>query len=198
LAIQRENVVNRLVRLRTDIGHPEKAGEPLPQDQAAAKAGVTARQWQRWESGASVPYARNLSAVADAFGFDVGEFYDGPAGQQPAATPDPFVSGEERPLADRLDAIEHALAAARGEREQQARAVGDLIEKQNKLLARQSRILDRIERAIASEEEVSKRLSDEGDAWADALIARLEGHRAETQTQAREPKVRAKSGSRQG
>jgi transcriptional regulator with XRE-family HTH domain len=105
LAIQRENVVQRLLKLRVEIGHPEKPGEPLPQDQAAARAGVTARQWQRWESGASVPYARNLSAVADAFGFDVSEFYDGPAGREEAPTPTPFAGADG--LADRLARIEH-------------------------------------------------------------------------------------------
>jgi transcriptional regulator with XRE-family HTH domain len=151
LAIQRENVMQRLVRLREEGGHPDKAGEPLPQDQAAARAGVTARQWQRWESGVSVPYARNLSAVADAFDFDVSEFYDGPAGQDEAPTPDPFEAGTS-PLERRIEALEQEL------REQGAR-YGGLIEQQNQLLARQSQVLDDIQRLLSIQQDAADRMS---------------------------------------
>lgn len=142
LAIQRENVKNRLTRLREEIGHPEKAGEPLPQDQAAARAGVTARQWQRWESGESVPYARNLSAVADAFEFDVGEFYDGPAGQRLAHTPDLSLV---KPPAE--SALSEALAE-----------FTSAIAKQNQLLQRQSEILERIEAKLGQDTEAADRI----------------------------------------
>lgn len=141
LAIQRENVMQRLVRLRQEVGHPDKPGEPLPQDQAAQRAGVTARQWQRWESGASVPYARNLSAVADAYGFDVGEFYDGPAGQLPAATPSPFPAVDSD---ERLARLETMLSRGIAEQDR----MGELIEHQNALLARQSKILEGIENLL--------------------------------------------------
>lgn len=139
LAIQRENVMQRLIRLREEIGHPEKQGEPLPQDQAAARAGVTARQWQRWESGVSVPYARNLSAVADAFSFDVAEFYDGPAGGEPALTPSPFAEPDENRTLTIMNRVEI------------------LLQQQNELLTRQSLILERIEAAIDREDEAAAR-----------------------------------------
>lgn len=143
LAIQRENVMNRLLQLRAEIGHPEKHDKPLPQDQAAARAGVTVRQWQRWESGQSVPYARNLSEVADAFGFDVSEFYDGPAGREAAPTPTPFA---DRPSDARiLELLE---------------TVQQLVLNQNELLARQSAILDRIEDAVRRDDEVRDEIAD--------------------------------------
>lgn len=50
----------------------------LTQEQAAAKVGVTLRQWQRWEAGTSVPYPRNIELVAARFGIDVAEFFDPP------------------------------------------------------------------------------------------------------------------------
>lgn len=144
LAIQRENVMQRLVRLREDVGHPEKPGEPLPQDQAAQRAGVTARQWQRWESGVSVPYARNLSAVADAFQFDVAEFYDGPAGQEPAGTPTPFPPVD---TGERLARLEAMLAQGITEQDR----MSSLIDQQNQLLQRQSKILDGIEELMSTQ-----------------------------------------------
>lgn len=143
LAIQRENVMNRLLRLRAEIGHPEKEDKPLPQDQAAARAGVTARQWQRWESGQSVPYARNLAEVADAFEFDVAEFYDGPAGKEAAATPSPFTGKTDDSRV--LELLE---------------SVQQLVLNQNELLARQSEILDRIEDAVRRDDEVRDEIAD--------------------------------------
>lgn len=139
LAIQRENVMLRLTRLRTEIGHPERQGEPLPQDQAAARAGVTVRQWQRWETGVSIPYARNLSAVADAFAFDVAEFYDGPAGQQPAGTPSPFP--EPNGIAGRLDQIEQRVT------DQLAEHAANV----EKMLERQDALLEQIKRNVKAE-----------------------------------------------
>jgi transcriptional regulator with XRE-family HTH domain len=75
MALRRERVVERLSELR------ERAG--LSQEDAARKVGVTHRQWQRWESGESMPYPRNLDRVASAFGIAVAEFFD----DQPAAAP---------------------------------------------------------------------------------------------------------------
>ena len=88
LAIKKEIVKARLVQIREDVGHPDKPGKPLTVEDAAAKAGVKYRTWQRWEAGESVPYARNLAAIADAFEFDVREFYDDSGDKRP--TPDPF------------------------------------------------------------------------------------------------------------
>lgn len=58
------------------------------------------------------------------------------------------------------------------------RAVETLLETQNGLLARQSRILDRIETAIGAEHDAAKRLAADGDAWADAVIARLQARQS--------------------
>lgn len=159
LAIQRENVMQRLVRLRHEIGHPDKPGEPLPQDQAAQRAGVTARQWQRWENGVSVPYARNLSAVADAYGFDVGEFYDGPAGQIPAATPDPFASTDGS-IEERLAELTEQLAADREDRAASVAELKGLLDTQNRNLARQSLILEGIEKLLATQESAARHLDE--------------------------------------
>lgn len=171
MAIQRENVMNRLVRLREEIGHPDKHDKPLPQDQAAARAGVTVRQWQRWESGESVPYARNLSEVADAFGFDVGEFYDGPAGKEPAGTPSPFP-----------DKTADGMLAA----------VHELLTQQNALLQRQSAILERIEQAIGTFDEAAKRDEEAEKRLARAAAAEaIEALRSDGQPKARARAQRA-------
>jgi transcriptional regulator with XRE-family HTH domain len=68
MALRQEKVSERLRELR------ERQG--LSQEDAARKVGITHRQWQRWETGASMPYPRNLDAVASAFGISVAEFFD--------------------------------------------------------------------------------------------------------------------------
>lgn len=68
MALRREKIVQRLTELR------EK--NSLSQEHAAAKVGVTLRQWQRWEAGQSVPYPRNMDAIASAFGISVQDFFD--------------------------------------------------------------------------------------------------------------------------
>lgn len=108
LAIKREIVKARLLQIREDVGHPDKPGKPLTVEDAAAKAGVKYRTWQRWEAGESVPYASNLAAVADAFGFDVREFYDDSGDKAP--TPDPFPPAVEADLSDILSDIKAQLA----------------------------------------------------------------------------------------
>lgn len=135
LAIRKETVMRRLVKLRDDVGHPTREGEPLPQDQAAQRAGITYRQWQRWEAGESVPFARNLAKIADAFGFEVGEFDDG-AGRETAATPSPFPGdlGESQldRVERRLDALEALLQGALENRSEQG---SDIIERLDRLQA---------------------------------------------------------------
>lgn len=77
MALHPEAVQARIAKLREDSG--------LTQEQAAAKAGVTLRQWQRWEAGQSMPYPRNLSVIAEQFGIDVQEFFTAsPNGGKPA------------------------------------------------------------------------------------------------------------------
>lgn len=126
LAIKKEMVMRRLVQIREDIGHPDKPGKPLTVEDAASRAGVKYRTWQRWEAGESVPYARNLAAVADAFGFDVADFYDDSGDRAP--TPDPFP----------------APPAIQGELAEVLQVIRDQLEKQ-------SRVLERIERTLEVE-----------------------------------------------
>lgn len=68
MALRREKIAERLTELREHEG--------LSQERAAGKVGVTLRQWQRWEAGESVPYPRNLDAVASKFGLSIEEFFD--------------------------------------------------------------------------------------------------------------------------
>jgi transcriptional regulator with XRE-family HTH domain len=88
MALRREKVTERLLELRERHG--------LSQEDAAHKVGITTRQWQRWETGESMPYPRNLDAVASAFGISIVEFFDPEPVAQPAD-------------ADQLDRIEAKL-----------------------------------------------------------------------------------------
>lgn len=69
MALRRERVVERLTELREQHN--------LTQEQAAQRVGITTRQWQRWESGESMPYPKSLDSVASKFGITVQEFFDG-------------------------------------------------------------------------------------------------------------------------
>jgi transcriptional regulator with XRE-family HTH domain len=64
---QRKRIAERVRRIRRDY--------TLTQEQAAARAGVTIRTWQRWEAGEGEPYANNLEALAREFDFAPAEFY---------------------------------------------------------------------------------------------------------------------------
>jgi transcriptional regulator with XRE-family HTH domain len=75
MALRQEKVSQRLRELRELQG--------LSQEDAARKVGITQRQWQRWESGESMPYPRSLDMVASAFEISVAEFFDPP---QPIAS----------------------------------------------------------------------------------------------------------------
>jgi hypothetical protein len=67
------------------------------------------------------------------------------------------------------------------------------------LLRRQSRVLDRIEQAIVTEEETAARLTADGEAWADRVIERAQAElRAAPETQEPGSKAPAKSASQQG
>ena len=70
MALRQEKVSERLRELRERNG--------LSQEDAARKVGITHRQWQRWESGDSMPYPRSLDMVASTFGISVAEFFDPP------------------------------------------------------------------------------------------------------------------------
>ena len=73
MAIRKERVSERLKELRENKG--------FTQEQAAPFVGITLRQWQRWEGGESMPYPRNLDAIASKFGITIAEFFDGPVAE---------------------------------------------------------------------------------------------------------------------
>jgi transcriptional regulator with XRE-family HTH domain len=135
LAIKREIVKARLVRIREDEGHPEKPGKPLTVEDAAARAGVKYRTWQRWEAGESIPYARNLAAIADAFEFDVAEFYDDSGDK--AGTPSPFNDDLATPasrqmVTEMFEAIEQRVTS---QLDRHAREVEAQLQSQNTTLS---------------------------------------------------------------
>lgn len=76
MAVTRERVMERLRELRHLNGSD---GKPLSQEDAAHLADITTRQWQRWESGESMPYPKSLGRVADAFGISIEFFETAPA-----------------------------------------------------------------------------------------------------------------------
>jgi transcriptional regulator with XRE-family HTH domain len=78
MAITRERVMAQMLRLRQMHGSED---DPMSQEEAAHTAGVSARTWQRWEAGDTVPYARNLSTVAEKFGLPLDYFETEPQGE---------------------------------------------------------------------------------------------------------------------
>lgn len=140
LALHKESVSRKLLQIREDLRDP-KTGKLLSQEKAAARVGATSRTWQRWENGETVPYPRNLEAIADEFGFDVGEFFDGDqevVGSAQARR-ELVGAGQLDEIMRRLDEHARLLQAADRQREE--------IEK---LLERQSAILERIEGLVNS------------------------------------------------
>jgi transcriptional regulator with XRE-family HTH domain len=95
MALRRERIVERLAELRER--------HSLSQEDAARKVGVTHRQWQRWESGESTPYPRNLDKVASAFRVPVSTFFD----------EDPIVLSDDDQL-DRIEAMLERITQALG------------------------------------------------------------------------------------
>lgn len=157
--------------------------------------GVTERSATDWQRKGGIEYD-NAKKLAELFEVDIDYIWRGTESD----TPSPFAGQDE--LADRLDRIETSLSQARQEltdAHQEREHLLALLEKQNGLLTRQSRILDRIETAIADEEEAAKRLGDAEDETVER-IARLAlaEYRRGPGTPAPKRKLRAKSRTRQG
>lgn len=92
----------------------------LTQEEAAAKVGVTHRAYQRWESGESMPYPRNIEKIAEAFDVEVDDLL--------SETATPTVAGETQAQLDRIEAalnliLEHLGLVALADAE---RAAGEL------------------------------------------------------------------------
>lgn len=118
LAEQEDRVAARLKKLRADIGHPTRPGQPLPVDDAASKAGVKGRQWQRWEKAEVMPHRKNLEKITSTYEIDLAEFFAGHAPEQAVPAPDDPLERIDQRL-DELTAIisklvgERTLVAAR-------------------------------------------------------------------------------------
>lgn len=65
LSASENEVAQRIARLRQAHG--------LSQEAAAHKAGVSNRQWQRWEAGDSEPHGSTLIRVSESFGVSIGD-----------------------------------------------------------------------------------------------------------------------------
>lgn len=109
LAVQKETVSRVLTELR-EQHKPPGAQKPLSQEKAAARAGVTGRQWQRWESGESEPYLRNLEAVASAFDIPMTRFIG--AEEQDDTTSSLESVAELREILRRIESNQRRIMAA--------------------------------------------------------------------------------------
>lgn len=131
-----------------------------PQTVVADALGVSERALQNWEAGEAKPAYRNLQRLADYYGTTEEYILTGARPEEPprivhadgrearfaelgADTPDIFgAHAADRALAQALEGFTAA------------------IEKQNELLARQSKILERIEAAIDREDDVRDEISE--------------------------------------
>ena len=103
LAAKRQAIMDRLLRYREENARPEDRNGRLPQEVAADRAGVRARQWQRWEKGETVPHPQNLQQLADALSIPIEEFFD----VEPVAKDDtPDLLGAVSRGGQQLDRIE--------------------------------------------------------------------------------------------
>lgn len=68
MAEPHDRVAERIRRIRND--------HALTQEEAASRAGVGLRQWQRWEHGESQPYRSNIERLIREFGVSPADFYD--------------------------------------------------------------------------------------------------------------------------
>lgn len=161
MALRKDNIVRRLVALREQHG--------LTQEQAAQKVGVTSRQWQRWESGDSVPYPRNLDQIASKFGVTVAEFFDNDGDHRSPVVVD-RLDGE---LADRIASIEDTLAGMEAALGLAASERREMVE----LLARQTKLLAAIEAATTRADDVRRSLDEsakQSDRASQEVLRRLE------------------------
>jgi ribosome-binding protein aMBF1 (putative translation factor) len=78
VAARRQAIMDRMLRYRVENARPEdkQKGKPLPQEQAARRADVDSRQWQRWETGETMPHQSNLQQLATKLRIPIAEFYD--------------------------------------------------------------------------------------------------------------------------
>jgi transcriptional regulator with XRE-family HTH domain len=137
-----ERVGARIRERRLELG--------MKQRELADMLGSDAIDNQRisdWERGVNRPSDRYMEKLASALERDVSWFF-----REDADMPTPDLSRDgavQDGLADRLDAIEQALAEAREERQEHAATI-------QRLLKRQDAVLHRIEQSIQREEQAKK------------------------------------------
>jgi transcriptional regulator with XRE-family HTH domain len=128
--------MDRMLRYRVENARPEdkQKGKPLPQEQAARRADVDSRQWQRWETGETMPHQSNLQQLATKLRIPIAEFYDAEEPEETRGdTPDlgaTFNGTVPNDLREQLDRIEEQLADVRGDQQriidEQAKTISDL------------------------------------------------------------------------
>lgn len=145
MALQNEEIAQRLVALREAKGKP-------PQTAVAAALGVGERTVQSWEQGEAKPGYRSLQKLAAYYG--VGEDF--------------ILTGQGRPVTPDL-----SLAKRDGDSDELGRIATRLerleiaVQEQNDLLARQSRLLVKIE-ALVDGVPTPAELAEEAEAIAQA------------------------------
>jgi transcriptional regulator with XRE-family HTH domain len=117
VAARRQAIMDRMLRYRVENARPEdkQKGKPLPQEQAARRADVDSRQWQRWETGETMPHQSNLQQLAKNLQIPIAEFYDAEEPEETRGeTPDlaaTFNGTVPNELREQLDRIEERLGA---------------------------------------------------------------------------------------
>lgn len=120
----------------------------LSQEAAAHKAGVSNRQWQRWEAGESEPRGASLSRISDGFDVAIGELLgDDAHNRTPLARIEDALEGQ----AQRLDALEASVsqlvALLSGEPEETASLSDRLVKTLEHALSQRAREVGRSTRA---------------------------------------------------
>jgi transcriptional regulator with XRE-family HTH domain len=168
--LQQREMGERVARLRDAAG--------MTNESLARKAGLSTKTVSRFVNGKHEARVATIEALAKALRVPEREIRGAP--------PSPFAEGKRASdtAEDRLAQLEQRVT----------KQLADHARKVEELLRRQSRILQRIEQAIAIEEKTATRLAVDGEAWADALIARVQAElRDEPPTPAPKRKAPAKS-----
>lgn len=164
-----------------------RKGRGWNQDDAAHEVGVGVKTWRLWERGKTMPYDSNIRKIADVFGIDPDEL-----GQDRPAPLGIVAYADTPELLEQLKS-ENALAEVLAQ-------LHAAVTKQNELLERQTKILDRIEAAIKVEDETATRLAAAEDEWVQRTLQKaltaLSEHEDDLETRVRGQRKSAKSASR--
>lgn len=152
LRAQMEDVARgeRLKELRNARHLSQPAVVDLVNERAGEKL-VGLRGYQAWEAGGGIRWEK-AKVLAEVLGTDPEHLMNGAHEE----TPDPFAGSVEERLAD----LTEQLAADRVDRDDNIADVKALLNQQNALLARQSKILDGIENLLATQLSAARQMED--------------------------------------